>query len=55
MIMQCRLNECRFGSYVEKKKRAKLIDVNIQAMNREFLLMQKSIQNKQKKAKELHE
>lgn len=54
MMKQCKVNEVRYESLVDKKKRAKMIEQQIMGMTQEFMLMQKQIKKKELKAKELH-
>ena len=55
MMEQCKVNECKFESLMDKKKRAKQVEMQILGMTQEFLLMQKQIDKKEKKANELHQ
>lgn len=53
-LVQCKVNERKFESLLDKKKRAKHIQEQLLGMTQEFKLMQKLIERKEKKAKELH-
>ena len=53
MMVQCKLNECRFSSLVQKKKKEKEIRQEIDNMNQEFLLMKKQVEMKEKLATEM--
>lgn len=52
MMVQCKVNECRFDSLIQKKRKEREIKQEIQTMNQEFLLMKKQIQLKERAAKE---
>ncbi len=52
MMVQCKVNECRFDSLIQKKRKEREIKQEIQTMNQEFLLMKKQIQMKERAAKE---
>lgn len=53
MLLQCKVNECRYEGYVDKKKRAKMIEAQVLGMNQEVILMQKQIERRVQKAHEL--
>lgn len=53
-LLQCKVNEKKFESLLEKKQRANEIKKHLLGMTQQFNLMQKQIERKEKKAKELH-
>lgn len=54
MMVQCKVNECRFDSLIQKKRKEREIKQEIQTMTQEFLLMKKQMQMKERAAKEFN-
>lgn len=53
MLIQCKLNEHWYTNAIDKKKRTKQIEAQLLGMNQEFKLMERQIEKKHQKIKEL--
>ena len=53
MVVLCKTNDLKFQELLEKKRAAKAVDEQMNSLAREYLLMEKQVEFKEKKAKAL--